>query len=132
MTWAKQDDTSILYSQTDRDFTNFRVIFIRKWKYTYISQTQGWSSCCYKILQYQKRSARTCCAIVSAVTERPTGSGHSEINTCLTKTNIKVVLIPWKKFFWIIYKRLLPTSQKAIRLHCKQQLVKYIDQNKTG
>ena len=56
---------------------------------------------------------------------RQTGPGHSEINISLTKTNIKVVLISWNKFVWIIYILSFPTSQNATRLHCKQQLVIY-------
>ena len=87
-----------------------------------------------KILRYQNRSARIWCAIVSIVTVRQTGSAASKLNICLAKTNIKVVLIPWNKYIWMIHKIVFPTSQKknTIRLHCRQQLVKYIQKNKTG
>lgn len=92
----------------------------------------GWMSTCYRTLQYQNRNPRIRCAIVSAFTHRQTGSGHSEQNICLTKTNIKAVLIPWNKYIWIIFKLLVPSFQNVIRLHCRRQLVKYIQQNKTG
>lgn len=64
----------------------------------------GWMSTCYKTLQYQNRNARIRYAVVSAFTERQTGSGHSEQNIFFTKTNIKVVLISWNKYIWIIYE----------------------------
>jgi hypothetical protein len=52
-----------------------------------------------------------------------TGSATSKLNICLAKTNIKVVLIPWNKYIWMIHKIVFPTSQK------KTQFVFIADSN---